>query len=110
MRTRVAAVFPVCVIVLLAAAPAQAQYGGESLRPVALMRASEAEKRQQLDALRAFQAREAAASGPALERLAQVARSGGNVFAELMSTVQCASLGQISEALFEVGGRYRRSL
>jgi methylmalonyl-CoA mutase len=88
----------------------EAKGGGESLRPVALMRANEAEKRHQLDALRAFQAREAAAAGPALERLAHVARSGGNVFAELMSTVRCASLGQISEALFEVGGRYRRSL
>jgi methylmalonyl-CoA mutase len=85
--------------------------GGEgALRPVALMRASAAEKQQQLDALRAFQAREGAAAGPALERLAQVARSGGNVFAELMRTVRVASLGQISEALFEVGGRYRRSL
>jgi methylmalonyl-CoA mutase len=88
----------------------EARAGGESLRPVALMRASEAEKRQQLAALHAFQAREAAAAGPALERLAQVALRSGNVFAELMSTVRSASLGQISEALFEVGGRYRRSL
>ncbi len=83
---------------------------GEGLRPVALMRASEDEKRHQLDALHAFQAREGAATGPALARLQQVVRSGGNVFAELMDTVQVASLGQISEALFEVGGRYRRSL
>jgi methylmalonyl-CoA mutase len=74
------------------------------------MRASEEEKRQQLHALRAFQAREGAAAGPALARLQQVARRGGNVFGELMETVKAASLGQISEALFEVGGRYRRSL
>jgi methylmalonyl-CoA mutase len=39
-----------------------------------------------------------------------VARSGGNVFAELMETVKVASLQQISEALFEAGGRYRRSM
>jgi methylmalonyl-CoA mutase len=84
--------------------------GAEPLRPAGLMRASEAEKRQQLGALRAFHAREAAAAGPALERLRQIARSGGNVFAELIRTVQSASLGQITEALFEVGGRYRRSL
>ena len=74
------------------------------------MRASEDEKRQQLRSLHAFQAREGAAAEPALARLQQVARSGGNVFAELMDTVRVASLGQISEALFEVGGRYRRSL
>jgi methylmalonyl-CoA mutase len=84
--------------------------GEGALRPVALMRASEAEKRQQLEALRAFQARQKAAAGPALERLRRVARSGNNVFDELMRTVRFASLGQISEALFEVGGRYRRSL
>jgi methylmalonyl-CoA mutase len=82
----------------------------ESLRPAGLMRASGEEKLQQLHALRAFQAREQAASGPALTRLQQVARSGKNVFEELMECVKSASLGQISEALFEVGGRYRRSL
>jgi methylmalonyl-CoA mutase len=85
--------------------------GGEGgLRPVALMRASEAERRQQLDALHAFQARHRAEAGPALARLQAAARAGGNVFAELMETVKVASLGQITEALFAVGGRYRRSL
>ena len=44
-----------------------------------------------------------------LARLRQVALSGGNVFEELLETVKVASLGEISEALFEVGGRYRRS-
>ena len=41
----------------------------------------------------------------ALERLKEVATSGGNLFAELMETVKVASLGQISDAFFEVGGR-----
>jgi methylmalonyl-CoA mutase len=82
----------------------------ESVRPAGLTRASEEEKRQQLNALRAFQAREQAAAGPALARLQQVARRGENVFDELMDCVKAASLGQISAALFEVGGRYRRSL
>ena len=59
---------------------------------------------------RAFQRRHAAQTPAALERLQQVARAGGNVFAELMETVQVASLGQISDALFEVGGRYRRAM
>ena len=39
-----------------------------------------------------------------------MARSGGNVFEELMETVKVASLGQISNALFEVGGQYRRNM
>jgi methylmalonyl-CoA mutase len=85
--------------------------GGQGeLHPVALMRASEEERRQQLDALHAFQARHRPEAGPALARLQAVARAGGNVFAELMETVKVASLGQITEALFAVGGRYRRSL
>jgi methylmalonyl-CoA mutase len=74
------------------------------------MRSSADEKRQQLDNLRAFQARHAERADGALERLQQVARSGGNVFAELLETVKCASLQQITDALFEVGGRYRRAL
>src|SRR4030095_13402212 len=45
----------------------------------------------------------------ALRRLQDVARSGANVFAELMETVKVASLEQITQALFEVGGSYRRS-
>jgi methylmalonyl-CoA mutase len=75
-----------------------------------LMRSSEGEKGQQVDNLRAFQARHAAARPAALKRLQEVARSGGNVFAELMETVKVASLGEISDALFAVGGRYRRSM
>jgi methylmalonyl-CoA mutase len=75
-----------------------------------LVRSSEAEKRQQLEALRAFHARHAERAPAALRRLQAVAAGGGNVFAELMDTVRVASLGQISEALFAVGGRYRRAM
>ena len=46
----------------------------------------------------------------ALQRLQQVAREGGNVFEELMETVKVASLGQITDALFAVGGQYRRNM
>jgi methylmalonyl-CoA mutase len=46
----------------------------------------------------------------ALERLKEVAVANGNIFAELMETVNYASLGQITQALFEVGGRYRRNM
>ena len=78
--------------------------------PRALQRSSEAEKRAQLENLRAFQRRHAGSAPSALRRLQEVARAGGNVFAELLETVKVASLGQISEALFAVGGRYRRSM
>ena len=46
----------------------------------------------------------------ALQRLQQVAREGGNVFEELMETTKVASLGQITDALFAVGGQYRRNM
>jgi methylmalonyl-CoA mutase len=78
--------------------------------PTDLRRSTDAEKDERLESLRAFQRRWADVSPAALERLQRCAADGGNVFAELMETVKAASLGQISEALFEVGGRYRRSM
>jgi methylmalonyl-CoA mutase len=78
--------------------------------PVALTRGTELEKQQQLLSLRAFQQRNAERAPEALRRLQEVATAGGNVFEELMQTVKAASLGQISEALFEVGGQYRRAM
>jgi len=78
--------------------------------PRELIRASDAEKQACLANLRAFQARHASEAPKALRRLQEIARDGGNVFAELLETVKVASLGQISEALFDVGGRYRRSM
>jgi methylmalonyl-CoA mutase len=77
---------------------------------VELARASEAEKRSQLDRLADFHARNADRAPEALARLQQVAMEGGNVFAELMNAVRCCSLGQISDAFFEVGGQYRRNV
>ncbi len=60
--------------------------------------------------MRAFQARNAAVSAAALERLQKVAASDGNVFAELMDSVKVCSLGQITQALYRVGGQYRRNM
>ncbi|MDE2250870.1 MAG: methylmalonyl-CoA mutase family protein [Gammaproteobacteria bacterium] len=77
---------------------------------VALIRSTESEKRAQVEGVRAFQARNAAHSAPALARLQQAAASDGNVFAELLEAVRVCSLGQISQALYEVGGQYRRSV
>jgi methylmalonyl-CoA mutase len=84
--------------------------GAEAPAPAGLQRSSDAEKAAQLANLRAFQRRHAEEAPVALRRLQDVARAGGNVFDELMRTVRVASLGQISQALFAVGGRYRRSM
>ncbi|MBO2531359.1 MAG: methylmalonyl-CoA mutase [Thermoactinomycetaceae bacterium] len=75
-----------------------------------LTRATKEEKDAQIRNLRAFQERNRDKAPAALARLKQVAREGGNLFAELMETVKVASLGQITSALYEVGGRYRRNM
>ncbi len=75
-----------------------------------LIRSSQEEKQQQIANTRAFQLRNREESGPALEKLRKVATSGGNLFAELVETVQVCTLGQISQALYEVGGQYRRAM
>ncbi len=75
-----------------------------------LTRASKEEKDAQIRNLRAFQERNRDKAPAALDRLKQVAREGGNLFAELMETVKVASLGQITSALYEVGGQYRRNM
>ncbi len=82
--------------------------GDNTLETGELIRASSEEKRRQIDACHRFQARHAQESGPALEHLQEVALAGENVFAELMNTVKVATLGQITRALYEVGGEYRR--
>jgi methylmalonyl-CoA mutase len=75
-----------------------------------LIRSSDAEKKDQIQHVRGFQATHAEESGPALECLQSVARERGNVFAELMETVKSNSLGQISNSLYHVGGEYRRNM
>ncbi len=77
---------------------------------VELARATEEEKQSQLERLAAFKARHSDEAPVALERLQQVALSGDNIFAELMEAVKTCSLGQITEALYEVGGKYRRNM
>ena len=75
-----------------------------------LIRSSESEKQAQIAHVREFQRSHAEEAGPALERLAEVARRRGNLFEELMTTVKSSSLGQISGALYAVGGEYRRNM
>jgi methylmalonyl-CoA mutase len=78
--------------------------------PIQLTRATLEEKMSQINNLREFQDRHRAEAPAALERLKDTALSGGNIFAELMATVRVASLGQITRALFQVGGQYRRNM
>jgi methylmalonyl-CoA mutase len=62
---------------------------------------------ENVKALHAFRSREA---NDALERLQQSVNDGGNIFEELMKACKVCSLGQISTALFKVGGQYRRNM
>jgi len=82
----------------------------DEVHELELIRSSESEKEDQIRHLRAFQATHADAGDAALARLQKVARERGNVFAELMETVKSNSLGQISGALYGVGGEYRRNM
>ncbi len=77
---------------------------------VELARATEEEKDSQLRRLQEFQARNADQAPRQLERLQQVALENGNIFEALMETVRYCSLGQITQALFRVGGQYRRNM
>ncbi len=83
---------------------------GSSPGAVDLMRSSTAEKDIRIEALRSFRARHVAELSASLSELVGCAARGDNVFGKLMETVKTASLGQITEALFDVGGRYRRSM
>jgi methylmalonyl-CoA mutase len=75
-----------------------------------LIRGTEDEKQSQLKRLRDFQRRNAAKAPAMLARLQDAARKNENVFAVLVDAVRVCSLGQITNALFEVGGQYRRNM
>jgi methylmalonyl-CoA mutase len=75
-----------------------------------LARATEEEKESQLRRLAAFHQRNAGDCETALSRLKQVVLAGDNIFEELMRTTRVCSLGQITRALYDVGGQYRRNM
>jgi methylmalonyl-CoA mutase len=77
---------------------------------IELARSTEAEKQSQLARLADFHSRHAGESPAMLQRLQQAVIANSNVFEVLMDAVRCCSLGQITDALFEVGGQYRRSM
>jgi methylmalonyl-CoA mutase len=83
---------------------------GEHAPPVVeLARSTDGEKQSQLRRVRAFQDRHPDREDD-LDRLRRAALRGENLFAVLMDVVRTCSLGEITDALFEVGGRYRRNL
>ena len=82
----------------------------EAVNSMEVARATKEEKEGQITNLRAFQERNKASIDEALKRLKDAAMNGENIFAELMTCVQVASLGQITGALYEVGGQYRRNM
>ena len=79
-------------------------------KPVELMRSSDEEKKRQISNLRSFQGQHPEQAKIVLDRLKDVSRSGENTFDALMDAVTVCSLGDITQALFEVGGQYRRSM
>jgi isobutyryl-CoA mutase len=83
---------------------------GSADAEVELARATEEEKRSQLDRLRSFQAEHRTEAQVQIDRLKEAAVTGANTFDVLMDAVRHCSLGQISEAFFEVGGKYRRNV
>ncbi len=83
---------------------------GDAQVEIELARSTEAEKLSQIERLTAFQAMHAAESDAMLSALKQTVIDNGNVFGLLMEAVRVCSLGQITAALYEVGGQYRRSM
>ncbi len=82
----------------------------DEVHDLELIRSSETEKQDQIRHVREFEENHGEESAAATAELQNAARSRGNVFAELMETVKSCSLGQISAALYEVGGEYRRNM
>ena len=84
--------------------------GSPTILPIEVIRSTTEEKEQQIQNLHAFQKSNETRLKDALKKLQQIATNNGNLFEELMETVKYCSLGQITNALYEVGGQYRRSM
>jgi methylmalonyl-CoA mutase len=84
--------------------------GSPTILPGEVIRSTTEEKEQQIQNLNAFQKRNAGKSAEVLKKLKQAAINNDNLFSELMDSVKFCSLGQITNALYEVGGQYRRNM
>lgn len=84
--------------------------GSPTIVPGEVIRATEEEKQFQINSLKAFQDRNEDKTETALKNLQKSAIAGDNIFEHLMEVCKICSLGQISNALYEVGGQYRRNM
>lgn len=82
----------------------------EAFDSMEVARSSKEEKELQIKNLQDFHKQHEAVCEASLNKLKEVALSGGNIFEQLMETVKVASLGQITKAMYEVGGQYRRNM
>jgi len=84
--------------------------GSPTVLPREVIRSTTEEKEFQIQTVQNLQQRSGDKGKEMLHQLQQVAIHNGNVFEALMETVKYCSLGQITQALFEVGGQYRRNM
>lgn len=84
--------------------------GSPTVLPGEVIRSTKEEKDQQIHQLKLFHGQQESRSSEMLRRLKKVAVENGNLFEELMETTKYCSLGQITHALYEVGGQYRRNM
>jgi methylmalonyl-CoA mutase len=84
--------------------------GSPTILPTEVIRSTTEEKEFQIKTLLAFKQRHSTKSAGMLTKLQQVAVNNGNLFEELMETVKYCSLGEITNALYSVGGQYRRNM
>jgi len=84
--------------------------GSPTILPTEVIRSTTAEKEFQIATLESFKQRHQSKSAEMLNTLQQVAIQNGNLFETLMETVKYCSLGQITQALYQVGGQYRRNM
>ena len=84
--------------------------GSPTILPQAVIRSESDEKEFAIASLNQFKERHTAESVAALAKLKEAALTNSNIFTALMETVKCCSLGQITHALYEVGGKYRRNM
>ena len=85
-------------------------HGGDIVTEIELIRSTEGEKGQQIDNVAGYQGNRNGYAPEGLKALQATARERKNVFASLMEAVKTHSLGQISHALYDVGGEYRRNM
>ena len=77
---------------------------------VDVTRSDEAERKMVIDRNKGFKETHAAKAEEGLARLKQVAREGGNLFEIMMDIVEYCTVGQVTQALFETGGKFRRNM